>query len=141
MQKFKIIVLAGILITQNNSQSLANYNFQSEIENEISFQPADGSMTNGTYYTQNHTAQTPLHHYTHVIVIDGSDETPSLTPQGKYLDLSNILLEPIGSFTRYSHDDGDSDTYYLFGTLADQASPQTPINNEPMQTYNSPSTL
>ena len=105
--------------------------------NEQMFQPADGSFDNGIYNISNNNAKTKLHNYTNVIAIDGTTITPKLNAQGKFVDKKNNLLEPIGSYSLYSSDSGNTNTYYIFGVVADTQKQTMPANNEPIETYTS----
>lgn len=98
------------------------------------FQPSDGSMTNGNYYAQNHTAQTNLYEYSNVIIIDGTNKTPTLTPQGTFIDQHGNNLVPIGSYNQPVYDYGITKTYYLFGIRTKKITDQP---NDPIETYDS----
>ncbi len=144
MKKLKKIVIIASILTighyfhasytdgSDMLQSSIFSNLQSS--SEQMFQPADGSLSNGTYDKTTHNAKTKLHSYQNVITIDGTTATPTLNAQGKYVDITGNQLEPIGSFNKYSDDSGDINTYYLFGNITDK---ENLINNGPIETYSS----
>ncbi len=107
--------------------------------NQQYFQPADGSLNNGTYDVTNKTAKTPLHSYNNVIIVDGTVTTPTLNSQAKYVDKENKEYNMIGSVHIPSEDESDMSTYYFFGQINDQKN-KDQVNeniNVASQTYNS----
>lgn len=124
-----ILIMVSILVIGNYSY-IANSNQQM-------FQPADGSMKNGTYNTVDNTAKTVICSYNNVITIDGTITTPTLTAFGKYTDKQGNQLEAIGSFSQYSNDSGNTNIYYLFGNKLDSQPQINTVTNEPIETYNS----
>lgn len=137
MKKIQItILIVSILSIGSYFSTIHASNDQTTTEQK--FQPADGSMTNGTYFTTENTAKTILHNYDNVIAIDGTTTTPTLNAQGKYINSENVQLNPVGSYRKNSNDSGKTKTYYIFGSISkkeDDSNTQT--NNSPIQTYNS----
>lgn len=107
--------------------------------NQKYFQPSDGSMTTGTYNVINKTAQTALHTYTNVVIVDGTAKTPTLNPKGKYVDKQGKEYNMIGSANIPSEDASDINTYYFFGQLADPKNQNNAkdkkLANQPIQDY------
>lgn len=105
------------------------------------FQPADGSLSNGSYDAINKTAKTSLHNYTDVIMINGTYTTPTLHKNGMYVDSQGKEHFMIGSLLIPSEDESDIFTYYLFGQPADQKDNQDASKknkvNKPLQNFNS----
>ena len=132
MKILKTIVIVVSILT------IGNYSYTSNTNQQM-FQPADGSMKNGTYNTTNNTAKTVLQNYSNVIAIDGTTETPKLTSLGKYVDKNGNQLEAIGSYSQYSNDSGNTNIYYLFGNILDPKTQMNSVINEPIETYSSQS--
>jgi hypothetical protein len=114
------------------------FGFNSDPTSETQiFQPADGSLDNGWYSKKNDRAKTILNTYKNIIIVDGTENTPKLNSTGKYMDPRNMPLEPVGSFSLYSDDTGNTSIYYLFGTLMHATNEKNRVNNKPIQTYSS----
>jgi hypothetical protein len=116
-----------------------SYNYPGS-PNQQYFQPADGSLNNGIYYTINKTAKTPLHQYNNVIIIDGTVKTPTLNAKAKYVDKQGKEYQIIGSINIPSEDASDINTYYLFGQLTDHTNQDNytkKTTNVAAQSYNS----
>ena len=108
--------------------------------NQKYFQPADGSMTTGTYDVINKTATTALHNYKNIIIVDGTVKTPQLNPQAKYVDAQGKEYQLIGSLNQPSQDASDMFVYYFFGQIADTQPENIAAKkaaNVPIQTFDS----
>lgn len=105
--------------------------------NQKYFQPSDGSMTTGTYNVINKTAQTALHSYTNVVIIDGTIKTPTLNSKAMYV-YQGKEYTMIGSANIPSEDASDINTYYFFGQLNDPKGENIAAKqqkNKPIQDY------
>ena len=108
--------------------------------NQQYFQPADGSLNNGTYDVINKTAKTPLHNYNNVIIVDGTVTTPTLNAKAKYVDKQGKEYQLVGSMNIPSEDASDINTYYFFGQMTDPANQDNyakKTTNVAAQTYSS----
>ncbi len=106
--------------------------------NQKYFQPSDGSQTTGTYNVIHKTAQTALHNYTNVVIIDGTVKTPTLNQKAKYVDKQGKEYQMIGSANIPSEDASDINTYYFFGILADPKNDNMAAKqaaNQPTETF------
>ena len=116
-----------------------NYNHPGS-PNQQYFQPADGSLNNGTYDVINKTAQTPLHSYNNVIIVDGTVTTPTLNTKAKYVDKQGKEYLLVGSMNIPSEDASDINTYYFFGQCNDPKNQDNYAKknaDKPAQSYNS----
>ena len=138
----KIIIAVSILTIGNyfNATKTPSDSYFEEDDQAVTeqlFQPSDGSMKNGTYFTTKNTAKTVLNNYEDVIAIDGTKKTPTLNAQGKYVNSSKTQLNAIGSYGKHSNDSGETSIYYLFGTISKKNSSSNKTDNSPNQTYSS----
>ncbi|MBV8660960.1 MAG: hypothetical protein JO129_02345 [Candidatus Dependentiae bacterium] len=104
------------------------------------FQPADGSMTNGTFDVTAKTATTALHNYKNIFFVDGSLKTPRLSSKGKYIDKKGNQYDLVGSLQLPSEDASEINSYYIFGTVEEPIKSNIKniialVNNKPTQTY------
>jgi|GEM_PF-2063842 len=135
MKRIKKTIIAVSILAIGNYFSTTHTSNNQTATTQI-FQPADGSMKNGTYSIADKTAKTALHNYDNVIAIDGTKKTPTLNAQGKYVN-NKIKLNPVGSYGHHSNDSGETEIYYIFGSISKKDNSNTQESNTPTQTDNS----
>lgn len=123
-------------IDVNKDLSLKNYiSSQAASHNPLLFQPCDGSMINGTLHFTNKTAQTALHNYNNIIIINGTVQAPQLNNKGNYIDKFGNEYIAVGSMNLPIEDESDVNSYYIFGKIINNNTTST-AQNKPMLDYN-----
>lgn len=92
------------------------------------FQANDGSLHNGIYNIMTRTAQTDLHNYGNVVMVNGTKIPPKIDTHGKYLDQEGNNLESIGIFNEYGENQGEPQLYFLFGKITEVKNNQVKTN-------------